>query len=496
MRAHGLPAARLRLGGWVWPTLAGLAGFAVVGGPVFLTGAVGWTGYTRIVDIAFQMDLAQHLAQAGRVIPPNQASSFNIVAAKLLGIGYPGGSQATLGVMAKLTRTNVAWCYQAFLAFTAAMGAMAIFSVLGRVTRNGAMRLLGAAVAIQPNILYGYTLEAGIKESDDDLAATGGRGGADQRPARLGPATGHDPAGGRRVRRVRRLQPRHRPVAGGAARGSVRGVAGQGTTPPPCAGELGGVRGRGNRAVDPGSGQRAQTVQRRQNRGRRRGGTGPGQPRRASIALGERRRVPDRRLPLPARPCDRQPRLRRARHRTRCARRARRRRAPALGHRADRRGRPDSPVLLRAAQQRVDRAQGIHGHGRVCADAGVLRRGGAADEQAPAAERRWLARGCCGGRGRAVRKRAHLPRHTAGSRSALPRSRGDRRPLRRQRTRAGRHLRRVRRVFPARRDGLDARQPGQPEAGSAPGSAHPAGRPELRLGSQPAQARPTSRAFP
>ena len=164
MRAHGLPAARLRLGGWLWPTLAGLAGFAVVGGPVFLTGAVGWTGYTRIVDIAFQMDLAQHLAQAGRVIPPNQASSFNIVAAKLLGIGYPGGSQATLGVMAKLTRTNVAWCYQAFLAFTAAMGAMAIFSVLGRVTRNGAMRFLGAAIAIQPNILYGYTLEAGIKE--------------------------------------------------------------------------------------------------------------------------------------------------------------------------------------------------------------------------------------------------------------------------------------------------------------------------------------------
>jgi hypothetical protein len=160
---RGLPA-RLRPGPWMWPVLAALVAFTAVGGPVFLTGEVGWTGFTRIVDIAFQMDLAQHLADAGRVLPPNGNSSYNIVAAKLLGIGYPGGSQATLGVMAKLSATNVAWCYQAFLAFTSAMGAVAIFSVLGRVTRNGAMRCLGAAVAIQPNILYGYALEAGIKE--------------------------------------------------------------------------------------------------------------------------------------------------------------------------------------------------------------------------------------------------------------------------------------------------------------------------------------------
>jgi hypothetical protein len=151
-------------GRWAWPLLAALVAFGAIGGPVFLTGQVGWTGYTRIVDIAFQMDFAQHLANAGRVSPPNGNSSYNIVNAKLLGIGYPGGSQSTLGAMAKLTGTNVAWAYQAFLAFTAAMGAVAIFSLLGRVTRNGLMRCVGAAVAIQPNVLYGYALEAGIKE--------------------------------------------------------------------------------------------------------------------------------------------------------------------------------------------------------------------------------------------------------------------------------------------------------------------------------------------
>ncbi len=163
-RSRGVALARPRPGPWLWPALAALVGFAAVGGPVFLTGSVGWTGYTRIVDIAFQMDLAQHLADAGRVIPPNGNSSYNILNAKLLGIGYPGGAQSTLGEMANLTRVNVAWCYQAFLAFATAMGALAIFSILGRVTRNPLMRCLGAAVAIQPNILYGYALEAGIKE--------------------------------------------------------------------------------------------------------------------------------------------------------------------------------------------------------------------------------------------------------------------------------------------------------------------------------------------
>lgn len=167
--ALGASGGRFRLArggraGWLWPLLAALGAFAAVGGPIFLTGSVGWTGYTRIVDIAFQLDFAQHLADAGRSAVVNGNSSYNIVVAKLLGIGYPGGSQATLGTIAKLTGTNIAWAYQSFLAFAASMGALAIYSLLGRVTRNGPMRFVAAFVAIQPNILYGYALEAGIKE--------------------------------------------------------------------------------------------------------------------------------------------------------------------------------------------------------------------------------------------------------------------------------------------------------------------------------------------
>jgi hypothetical protein len=151
------------LGGWLWPSLASVVAFAAVGGPVFLTGTPTWTGYTRIVDIAFQMDFAKHLASAGRLTSPPD-SSYHVMIDKLTTTGYPGGGQATLGAMAGLIRTDVAWCYQAYLAFAAAMGALAIFSLLGRVTTSGPLRAVGGAVAIQPNILYGYALEGGIKE--------------------------------------------------------------------------------------------------------------------------------------------------------------------------------------------------------------------------------------------------------------------------------------------------------------------------------------------
>lgn len=162
---RGWPTIRLdrTAGRWLWPGLAALAAFAAVGGPVFLTGTPTWTGYTRIVDIAFQMDFAKHLADAGRLTPPLD-SSYHVMINKLTTSGYPGGGQATLGAMAGLIRTDVPWCYQAYLAFAAAMGALAIFSLLGRVTPSGPLRGIAAAVAIQPNLLYGYALEGGIKE--------------------------------------------------------------------------------------------------------------------------------------------------------------------------------------------------------------------------------------------------------------------------------------------------------------------------------------------
>jgi hypothetical protein len=138
--------------------------FAAIAAPVVFTGTTSWTGFDRITDTAGQMMFAEHLATAGRSVPALGDSSYNITIQGLAGNGYPGGGQATLGVMAHVVDTDVPWCFQAYQAWAAAMGALALFALLRRLIRSRLMCCLGAAVAIQPNILYDYALVSGIKE--------------------------------------------------------------------------------------------------------------------------------------------------------------------------------------------------------------------------------------------------------------------------------------------------------------------------------------------
>ncbi len=146
-----------------YPAIAAFVAFAVIAAPVVLTGTASWTGFQRITDTAGQMAFAQHLAEAGRSVPTGD-SSFDITIQGLTGNGYPGGGQATLGVIAHVVDTDVPWCFQAYQAWAAAMGALALFALLRRVIRSPLMCCIGAAVAIQPNILYDYALVSGIKE--------------------------------------------------------------------------------------------------------------------------------------------------------------------------------------------------------------------------------------------------------------------------------------------------------------------------------------------
>lgn len=147
----------------VYPAIAAFVGFAVIAAPVVLTGTTSWTGYERIVDIGFQMAFSQHLAEAGRQVPIID-SAFTETIAALTSNGYPGGSQATLGVLARLIRTDLAWCYQAYQAWACAMGALALYALLRRIITSPLICCIGAAVAIQPNVLYAYALVGGIKE--------------------------------------------------------------------------------------------------------------------------------------------------------------------------------------------------------------------------------------------------------------------------------------------------------------------------------------------
>jgi hypothetical protein len=156
-------AGRRVSGAFLYPAIAAFVAFAVIAAPVVLTGTPTWTGFGRIVDTAFQMAFAQHLAEVGRQVPIGN-SSFNETIQGLTGNGYPGGAQATLGAMAGVIRTDVTWCYQAYQAWAAAMGALALYALLRRAVASQILCCIGAAIAIQANILYDYALEGGIKE--------------------------------------------------------------------------------------------------------------------------------------------------------------------------------------------------------------------------------------------------------------------------------------------------------------------------------------------
>ncbi len=152
-----------RPNGISWAALAGFGTFLVFAAPALLTGTTTITGYTRIVDTGFQIDFAKYLVEAGRQFPLND-SSYHDVMQKIIPEGYPGGGQGTLGAIAALVRTDVPWCYQPFIAVAGGMGAVAIYSLLGRVTESRPLRLVGSVIAMQANLLYAYSLEGGIKE--------------------------------------------------------------------------------------------------------------------------------------------------------------------------------------------------------------------------------------------------------------------------------------------------------------------------------------------
>lgn len=156
--------ARERWRAGLWALSAACGAFAIVAAPVVLSGKPGFTGYTHIVDISYELDLAAHLAHSGRAIPAVGSSAYQVVMMKYLGSGYPGGGQWTLGALSNLTPIDLSWLYQPFLAFVAAMSALSLYSLLGRVLEQRALRALGAFIAAQPNILIAYVYAGGIKE--------------------------------------------------------------------------------------------------------------------------------------------------------------------------------------------------------------------------------------------------------------------------------------------------------------------------------------------
>jgi len=148
----------------IWPAVAALLPAGMMCLPVLLTGKPGFTGYGRIVDLAYQIAWAGWLQDGGQGKPGDLGSSYLVIADKLAAIHYPAGGQAALGALARPAGLDVIWAWQPFMAGLAAVLGLSLFALLRPAIPDARLRGIAAGVAAQPTILFSYAMTSGIKE--------------------------------------------------------------------------------------------------------------------------------------------------------------------------------------------------------------------------------------------------------------------------------------------------------------------------------------------
>jgi hypothetical protein len=147
---------------WAFGAAAGV--FALFAAPIVLSGRATFAGYIKLDDTATYLAMTDRVMEHGRSLAGLAPSTYEATLATTLAIGYPTGSLMPIGIGHQLLSYDLAWLYQPYLTFLAAVLALALYSLLGRVIPSRPMRAAAAFVAAQPAILFGYALWGGIKE--------------------------------------------------------------------------------------------------------------------------------------------------------------------------------------------------------------------------------------------------------------------------------------------------------------------------------------------
>jgi hypothetical protein len=143
---------------------AAAATFTAFGAPVLLSGQATFTGYIKLDDTATWLALTDRIMDHGRSLAGLAPSSYWAVLNDVLTTGYPVGSFVPLGVTHTLVGQDPAWVFEPYLAFAAAMLAVALYSLAAPLVRSRPIRGLVAFVAGQSALLYAYVLWGGVKE--------------------------------------------------------------------------------------------------------------------------------------------------------------------------------------------------------------------------------------------------------------------------------------------------------------------------------------------
>jgi hypothetical protein len=108
--------------------------------------------------------MTDRVMEHGRDLAGLAPSTYEATLATTLAIGYPTGVLMPIGIGHQLLGYDLAWIFQPYLAFLAAMLVLSLYALLAPLLSSRMMRAFAAFVAAQPAILFGYSLWGGIKE--------------------------------------------------------------------------------------------------------------------------------------------------------------------------------------------------------------------------------------------------------------------------------------------------------------------------------------------
>jgi hypothetical protein len=147
-----------------WAAAAAAGTFLAFGAPVLASGEATFAGYVVLDDTATFLALLDHTLDHGRDLEGLAPSTHEATLAVNLAHGYPTGALLPLGLGARLAGLDPAWAVQPYLAFLAALLALSLYALAGRLVSRPPLRALVACIAAQPALLYAFALWGGVKE--------------------------------------------------------------------------------------------------------------------------------------------------------------------------------------------------------------------------------------------------------------------------------------------------------------------------------------------
>jgi hypothetical protein len=147
-----------------WPTAVALAVFAIFAAPVALSGEPTFAGYIKLDDTATWFAFTDRVMEHGTDIAGLAPSTYQRTLEVNFTQGYPVGVFIPFGAAQKLVGGDLAWVFQPYMTFLAAMLALALWEIAGGVLPRLVPRALAAFIAAQPTLLFAYSLWGGVKE--------------------------------------------------------------------------------------------------------------------------------------------------------------------------------------------------------------------------------------------------------------------------------------------------------------------------------------------